>query len=85
VIQEQDDEHYMGYLVLQRINDNTSIIIDGQQRLTTVTLIIIAALYQLKELVEKNDHPEDNQRRLDGSAAQLHRRPQSRQSCAAPR
>lgn len=65
VIQEQDDEHYMGYLVLQRINDNTSIIIDGQQRLTTVTLIIIAALYQLKELVENNDHPEDNQRRLD--------------------
>ena len=65
VIQEQDDEHYMGYLVLQRINDNTSIIIDGQQRLTTVTLIIIAALYQLKELVENNDHPEDNQRRLE--------------------
>jgi uncharacterized protein with ParB-like and HNH nuclease domain len=65
VIQQQDDEHYMGYLVLQRINDNTSIIIDGQQRLTTVTLIIIAALYQLKELVENNDHPEDNQRRLD--------------------
>jgi hypothetical protein len=55
----------MGYLVLQRINDNTSIIIDGQQRLTTVTLIIIAALYQLKELVENNDHPEDNQRRLE--------------------
>ena len=45
MIQKQDDEHYMGYLVLQRINDNTSIIIDGQQRLTTVTLIIIAALY----------------------------------------
>ena len=65
VIQEQDDEHYMGYLVLQRINDNTSIIIDGQQRLTTVTLIIIAALYQLKELVENKDHPEDNQRRLE--------------------
>ncbi len=65
VIQQQDDEHYMGYLVLQRINDNTSIIIDGQQRLTTVTLIIIAALYQLKELVENNDNPEDNQRRLD--------------------
>lgn len=65
VIQQQDDEHYMGYLVLQRINDNTSIIIDGQQRLTTITLIIIAALYQLKELVEARDHPEENQQRLD--------------------
>lgn len=65
VIPQQEDEHYMGYLVLQRINDNTSIIIDGQQRLTTITLIIIAALYRLKELVESKDHEEDNQRRLD--------------------
>jgi len=65
VIQQQDEEHYMGYLVLQRISDNTSIIIDGQQRLTTITLIIIAALYQLKELVETNDHPEENQQRLE--------------------
>jgi len=65
VISQQEDEHYMGYLVLQRINDTTSIIIDGQQRLTTITLIIIAALYQLKALVENNEDAEDNRRRLE--------------------
>ena len=65
VITESEEEHYMGYLVLQRVDDKTFIIIDGQQRLTTITLIIIASLYYLKELVEADNHSEDNQRRLD--------------------
>ena len=65
VITESEEEHYMGYLVLQRVDDKTFIIIDGQQRLTTITLIIIASLYYLKELVEDDNHSEDNQRRLD--------------------
>ena len=65
VIQEKEDEHYMGYLVLQRINDSTSIIIDGQQRLTTITLIIIAALYELQDKIEKGEQSEPNKQRLE--------------------
>ncbi len=34
--------HYLGYLVLQSPDDKTFEVIDGQQRLTTVTIVILA-------------------------------------------
>lgn len=34
----------MGYLVLQSTDDKTFEVIDGQQRLTTLTLIILAVI-----------------------------------------
>lgn len=48
----KDEYHYMGYLVLQEYNDNDSIftIIDGQQRFTTFSLIVLAAIKRLKEI-----------------------------------
>ena len=42
--------HYMGYLVLQSEDDKSFDVIDGQQRLTTLTLIILAVLKNLKRL-----------------------------------
>ena len=50
VVDQEDEEHYMGYLVLQRKDNEMFTIIDGQQRITTITLLILAALYRLKEL-----------------------------------
>lgn len=47
-----DDEreaHYMGYLVLQKHTIDELIVIDGQQRLTTLSIIILAALQILKK------------------------------------
>ncbi len=61
---DNDDEHYMGYLVLQRIDEKTFSIIDGQQRLTTVTLLIIAALYRLQSLIVQGVDVEKNKERL---------------------
>lgn len=47
---ETDGDHYMGYLVLQETKEPKKfIIIDGQQRITTISLLILAAvdfLYQ---------------------------------------
>ena len=40
--------HYMGYLVLQSQDEKSFDVIDGQQRLTTLTLIVLAALKTLK-------------------------------------
>ena len=57
--------HYMGYLVLQSDDDKSFDVIDGQQRLTTLTLIVLAALKNLKRLVDEKVQPEQNQRRLD--------------------
>jgi hypothetical protein len=46
-----DEYHYMGYLVLQeKDDDSTYIIIDGQQRFATFSLIILAAIKRLKEI-----------------------------------
>lgn len=57
--------HYMGYLVLQSQDEKTFDVIDGQQRLTTLSLIILAVLKNLKQLVDENKNPQHNQQRLD--------------------
>lgn len=45
--------HYMGYLVLQSQDEKSFDVIDGQQRLTTLTLIVLAALKNLNRLIEE--------------------------------
>ena len=57
--------HYMGYLVLQSQDEKSFDVIDGQQRLTTLTLIVLAALKSLKRLVEEKNNPENNQQRME--------------------
>jgi hypothetical protein len=58
--------HYMGYLVLQSDNEKTFDVIDGQQRLTTLSIIILAALKNFARLVDEGKDPERNKQRLDG-------------------
>ena len=65
-IQEDGEPaHYMGYLVLQSQDEKSFDVIDGQQRLTTLTLIVLAALKNLQRLIADNNQPEHNQQRLD--------------------
>lgn len=61
---EKDDSHYMGYLVLQEIADNQFIVVDGQQRLTTLTLLFIAACYVFQEMIGNKLEIEENTIRL---------------------
>ncbi len=56
--------HYLGYLVLQSPDDKTFEVIDGQQRLTTVTILILAILKQLQRLVEAGKEAADNAQRI---------------------
>lgn len=63
-VTEDGDQHYMGYLVFQSDDEKEFSVIDGQQRLTTVSLIIIASLYILDDMVHKNIDKENNQKRL---------------------
>ena len=60
-----EDDHYMGYLVLQTEDDKNYLIIDGQQRFTTVTILILAAIRCIKNFVESGVDVEDNQLRID--------------------
>lgn len=64
MIAEKDD-HYMGYLVLQTNDDKTFYIIDGQQRFTTVTILILAAIKCIKTFVNNGIEIEDNQQRVE--------------------
>ncbi len=57
--------HYMGYLVLQSADDKTFEVIDGQQRLTTVSIIVLAVLKNLQRLIDAGNDPDANRRRMD--------------------
>ena len=59
------EDHYMGYLVLQTNDDRNYQIIDGQQRFTTVTILILAAIKCIKNFVEKGIDSEDNKQRIE--------------------
>jgi uncharacterized protein with ParB-like and HNH nuclease domain len=65
LLSNEDSEHYMGYLVLQTSNNKEFHIIDGQQRLTTMSLLILATLKCLKDLIDSGIDPEKNQLRKD--------------------
>ncbi len=63
VQEEQTRPHYMGHLVLQQNGQNRSrLIIDGQQRLTTLTIFILAALRVLKSEGSPESQETDRQR-----------------------
>lgn len=62
----KDSSHYMGYLVLQSGDDKNFDVIDGQQRLTTLSIIVIAGLKNLQRLIDTNaDYAEQNKQRLE--------------------
>ncbi len=62
---EGETSHYMGYLVLQSRDNKNFDIIDGQQRLTTLSIIVLGVLSNLKKLIERQVDPENNQKRMD--------------------
>jgi len=57
--------HYLGYLVLQSSDDRNFHIIDGQQRMTTLSLLVLAVLSGLRRLVDDGIETDDNRRRLE--------------------
>lgn len=65
LMQDDESEHYMGYLVLQTSNDKNFSIIDGQQRLTTMSLLVLSVLKCLGDLVEQDVDSENNFRRKE--------------------
>ncbi len=63
--EEAEPAHYMGYLVLQSADSKRFDIIDGQQRLTTLSVMVLAALSHLQELARLGLDADRNQRRRD--------------------
>lgn len=56
--------HYMGYIVLQRKSQHDFEVIDGQQRLITLSLVVLAAMKNIQLLSNKGDAVNENNERL---------------------
>lgn len=60
-----DDLHYMGTIVLQFSDDGKEmVIIDGQQRITTLSILIVSVISILKDLISQNIDKEENLQRI---------------------
>jgi hypothetical protein len=64
---EPDGEpaHYMGYLVLQSADSKRFDIIDGQHRMTTLSVMILAALGHLQDLIAAGADADNNAKRKE--------------------
>ncbi len=58
-------QHFMGYLVFKTNDNAPHEVIDGQQRLTTINLYILAALACFQEKIDKDDETKENKQRID--------------------
>ena len=63
--EESEAAHYMGYLVLQSSDNKQFEIIDGQQRLTTLSIMILAALKYLNKLSSEGMDKDNNIKRSE--------------------
>lgn len=61
---DQEGYHYMGYIVLQRKNQHDFEVIDGQQRLVTLSILILAAMQHIQRLIDQGNDAADNAERL---------------------
>ena len=65
ILENEENEHYMGYLVLQTTDNKKYTVIDGQQRLTTLTILILAILKRLNDFINKGSEVENNEIRIN--------------------
>lgn len=64
-LQEHEYPHYMGTIVLQSSENKNFKIVDGQQRITTLSIFIIALIKTIQDLVDKNEDIEQNKERIE--------------------
>lgn len=63
--EDPEPAHYMGYLVLQSADNRAFDIIDGQQRMTTLSLLMLAAVAHLSSLAPQDDTTDPQYRRAE--------------------
>ncbi|MCY3640078.1 MAG: DUF262 domain-containing protein [Gammaproteobacteria bacterium] len=63
--EDSEPAHYMGYLVLQSADNKDFEIIDGQQRMTTLSLLVLAAISHLRALADSENEQDPENRRAE--------------------
>jgi len=61
-----DERHYMGSMVVEAKSDREFLIIDGQQRIATLSLLALAVIARLGQLAAEGHEPEANRERALG-------------------
>lgn len=61
----EEELHYMSYIVLQSDDDKNFTIIDGQQRFTTLSILALAVIQHIEEMIGKNIEADDNRQRIE--------------------
>lgn len=61
---QPDERHYMGAMVVEGRSDREFLIIDGQQRIATLSLLALAILARLRHLADTGQDSADNVERL---------------------
>ena len=63
---QPDDRHYTGALVVQGRSDREFTIIDGQQRLATISILSLAVIARLHRMADEGIDAERNVERANG-------------------
>lgn len=63
-LDREDESHYMGTIVLKLEADGAFQIIDGQQRLATLSILALAVIDRLQELSRQGTESEANEERV---------------------
>ena len=66
-----DDTHYMGALVVEGRSDREFAVIDGQQRIATLSLMTLAVIARLQSLAEGGIDEQNNRQRADALRARF--------------
>jgi hypothetical protein len=64
LVMNADTVHYMGSIVLQNKGDKRFSVIDGQQRLATLSLIVLAVIKNIQNLIQKGIDIRNNEERI---------------------
>ena len=64
-LEQSDRQHYMGALVLEEKLADDFRVIDGQQRLATLSVLVVGALHCLNELIAAGVDAADNRKRVE--------------------
>jgi Protein of unknown function DUF262/Protein of unknown function (DUF1524) len=62
-VERQDSIHYMGALVVEARSDREFAVIDGQQRLATLSLFVLAVIARLRDLADQGEEADMNRER----------------------
>jgi len=65
LVAAEEDAHYMGYLVLKTKDSKSFDIVDGQQRLTTLSILALAVLKNFDDFIKAGIDSDDNRKRQE--------------------